>query len=89
MDHQHLELINRVLECEKHVRRYPYGKTKRDLHKMYNNILHLNTERDKALVECRRFGKITSEYQRKQKDLEIALDYLEQYITMAMLIRSE
>ena len=89
MDHQHLTLINRMLECEKTIRRYPYGQARRDLSKMYDNIMRLNTERDKALVECRRLSRVTTEYQNKQKELEVALENLEQYITMAILIKPE
>jgi hypothetical protein len=51
--------------------------------------MSLNNERDKALVECRRVGKPTSEYEKKQSELELALTNLESYITMAILIKPE
>lgn len=89
MDYQHLDLINRIIECDKLVRSYPIGQTKRDLTKMYINVMSLNNERDKALVECRRLGKITVEYKKKQAELELALGNLESYITMAILIKPE
>lgn len=89
MDYQHLELLNRIIECDKIIRSYPFGQTRRDLSKMYNNIMSLNNERDKALVECRRVGRITGEYEKKQLELELALKNLESYITMAILIKPE
>jgi len=89
MDYQHLELINRIVECDKIIRAYHFGQTRRDLSKMYNNVMFLNNERDKALVECRRVGRTTSEYEKKQSELELALENLESYITMAILIKPE
>lgn len=56
---------------------------------MYTNVMSLNNERDKALVECRRWGRITVEYEKKQSELELALQNLESYITMAILIKPE
>jgi|APGre2960657404_1045060.scaffolds.fasta_scaffold00072_8 hypothetical protein len=89
MDYQQPELLNRLSVCDKIVRSYPFGQTKRDLTKMYTNVMSLNNERDKALVECRRVGKTTSEYEKKQSELELALTNLESYITMAILIKPE
>ena len=89
MDNRQLELLNRLIECDKIVRSYPFGQTKRDLTKMYTNVMSLNNERDKALVECRRWGRITVEYEKKQLELELALQNLESYITMAILIKPE
>jgi hypothetical protein len=51
--------------------------------------MSLNNERDKAQVECRRLGRTTSEYEKKQSELELALTNLESYITMAILIKPE
>jgi hypothetical protein len=89
MDYQQLALLNRLSVCDKIVRSYPFGPTKRDLTKMYTNVKSLNNERDKALVECRRVGGYTSEYEKKQSELELALTNLESYITMAILIKPE
>jgi len=54
---------------------------------MYDNVTDLNTKRDKAKVECKRLGRITAEYERRQKELEVSIDQLEQYIIMALLIK--
>ena len=89
MDNRQLDLLNRLVECDKIVRSYPFGQTKRDLTKMYVNVMSLNTESDKALVECRRTGRVTSEYEKKLSELELALANLESYITMAILIKPE
>ncbi len=89
MDYQSPALLNRIIECDKIIRTYQFGQTRRDLSKMYNNVMFLNNERDKALVECRRLGRTTSEYEKKQSELELALENLESYITMAILIKPE
>lgn len=83
----HLKLINRIVDCGKQIHSYPSGQVKRDLLKMYDNVTDLNTKRDKAKVECKRLGRITAEYERRQKDLEVSIDQLEQYIIMALLIK--
>jgi hypothetical protein len=82
-----LNWVKRIADCGKQIQSYPSGSIKRDLLKMYDNVTDLNTKRDKAKVECRRLGRITAEYERRQKDLEVSMDQLEQYIIMALLIK--
>jgi hypothetical protein len=75
------------VDCGKQIHLYPSGPVKRDLLKMYDNVTDLNTKRDKAKVECKRLRRITAEYERRQKELEVSIDQLEQYIIMALLIK--
>lgn len=90
MSHEdHLLLINRILEIQKQIIRFPDGKVKLDLKRFLSNVMKLLNDRDKLSVECRRLGKITYDFKLKSAELEEAVSNLEQYLLMALLITSE
>ena len=90
MSHEdHLALVNRILEIQKQIIRFPDGKVKLDLKRFLSNVMKLLSDRDKLSVECRRLGKITCDFKLKSAELEEAVSNLEQYLLMALLITSE
>ena len=75
--------LDQLLSC---VRGTSDMRARSDLFKMYTNCKKLYTQLDIALIECKRRGRITTEYQEIEQKLNESITEFEQWITFATLL---